>query len=414
MRRRRERHQRPDERRRRLTSSARTTSASPSARSERAPSSSGSRASYIDAVDPYWMPRATLGVDIPTLGRLRGDFQVSDPGERASSSAWLARRRWPSAFNGSSGCDGARRRQRCSATASATTQDSGALEPRRSTWPFRGFREPVGVRSRRATRVRIRIENTPEHARARRAACARSGRSPTDEPSAALVVLELRTAPAESLARVAGAARRHRPTCARTARRCSATSRTPTARRSTSARRRTASSSTRRAAFASPAFAPRYFYFKSLLDKLGIRADFVRIGEHKSAPEMFTRDGATRRVARRQDRPLAADRAQFRARASRRGRTHRAADAARAHRQGAVHRGRGEARRGSSTASRSTTSSRRKRRQARRLRRSALVDDDDARRARAAGLRHVAARRHRLRRRRHGRRPQPDAFRSSA
>lgn len=33
----------------------------------------------------------------------------------------------------------------------------------------------------------------------------------------------------------------------------------------------------------------RYLYFGGLLDKLGVRADFVRIGSHKLAPEQFTR-----------------------------------------------------------------------------------------------------------------------------
>ena len=37
----------------------------------------------------------------------------------------------------------------------------------------------------------------------------------------------------------------------------------------------------------------QYQYYGSLLDKIGIRAQFVRIGAHKSAPEAFTRDGAT-------------------------------------------------------------------------------------------------------------------------
>jgi protease-4 len=36
-----------------------------------------------------------------------------------------------------------------------------------------------------------------------------------------------------------------------------------------------------------------HFYFKGLLDKLGIKADFVRIGDHKSAPESFMREGPT-------------------------------------------------------------------------------------------------------------------------
>lgn len=35
-----------------------------------------------------------------------------------------------------------------------------------------------------------------------------------------------------------------------------------------------------------------YIYLKGLLDKLGIRADFVRIGPHKTAPEQFTNEHA--------------------------------------------------------------------------------------------------------------------------
>jgi protease-4 len=37
----------------------------------------------------------------------------------------------------------------------------------------------------------------------------------------------------------------------------------------------------------------RYTYFARLLEKLGIRAEAIHIGEHKSAPERFTRDGST-------------------------------------------------------------------------------------------------------------------------
>ncbi len=37
----------------------------------------------------------------------------------------------------------------------------------------------------------------------------------------------------------------------------------------------------------------RYFYFGGLLDKLGVRADFVRIGRHKLAAEQFTRTGGS-------------------------------------------------------------------------------------------------------------------------
>ena len=38
--------------------------------------------------------------------------------------------------------------------------------------------------------------------------------------------------------------------------------------------------------------ASQYIYLKGLLDKLGIRAEFVRVGPHKSAPEQFTNEHA--------------------------------------------------------------------------------------------------------------------------
>ena len=83
------------------------------------------------------------------------------------------------------------------------------------------------------------------------------------------------------------------PFSARTARRCSATWRTPTARRSTSAPPPNRILLNPAGGIRFAGLRSRYFYFKSLLDKLGIRADFVRIGDHKSAPEMLTRDGST-------------------------------------------------------------------------------------------------------------------------
>jgi protease-4 len=37
----------------------------------------------------------------------------------------------------------------------------------------------------------------------------------------------------------------------------------------------------------------QYTYYASLLDKLGVKAQFVRVGAHKTAPEAFMRDGAS-------------------------------------------------------------------------------------------------------------------------
>ena len=125
------------------------------------------------------------------------------------------------------------------------------------------------------------------HARARGAAAqALDDRRRRAEHRA--VVFELRTTPAESLARVPELRDAIALLCASTARRCSATSKTPTASSLylCSAANRILINPAGGIRFAG--LRTRYFYFKGLLDKLGIRADFVRIGAHKSAPEMFT------------------------------------------------------------------------------------------------------------------------------
>ena len=43
----------------------------------------------------------------------------------------------------------------------------------------------------------------------------------------------------------------------------------------------------------------QYIYLKGLLDKIGVKAEFVRIGPHKSAPEQFTNEHAGPVAARR-------------------------------------------------------------------------------------------------------------------
>src|SRR5690606_31499568 len=42
----------------------------------------GLEGEYVDTPRGYWVPRATLGVDIPYLGRARGEFSINDPQER--------------------------------------------------------------------------------------------------------------------------------------------------------------------------------------------------------------------------------------------------------------------------------------------------------------------------------------------
>jgi protease IV len=248
----------------------------------------GLEGKYIDTARGVWVPRATLGVDIPPLGRLRGDFEISDPTSTARR-AWIASAALAVYFDLPSGsielAGGSLTGNGLGQTGSYNVQTDVAL---------RGWREPAGPEIPR-TAIRIRIENTPD-AREHVALLRRLWQIADDEPSVDAVVFELRTAPADSLAHVeelrdaihylrskgkrvlchledAGGASLYM---------CAAADRI----------------------LMNPAGGLRFaglrvheLYFASLLHKLGIRADFVRIGVHKSAPEELTRNGPTR-VAR--------------------------------------------------------------------------------------------------------------------
>jgi protease IV len=250
----------------------------------------GLEGKYVDAYNPYWIPRAVLGVDIPELGRLRGDFSLSDPdssGDRQR--AWLASVQMAFAFNQPAGA--------LELAAGSVfgnglgNEASGSVGSDLITdVAFRGAREPSGTEPL-VYALRLRLEETPD-ARSHVALLRRLWQIADDEPRVAEVVLELRTAPADSFAHVQELRdalwylrqRGKRVLChledadGASLYLCSAASRI----------------------LINPAggirFAglkTRYFYIKSLLDKLGIRADFVRIGAHKSAPEMFTRDSSS-------------------------------------------------------------------------------------------------------------------------
>jgi protease-4 len=250
----------------------------------------GLEGKYVDAYAPFWIPRATLGIDIPELGRLRGDFSIADPDESGSRErSWRAAVQMAFAFNDVGGT---------LEVAGGSTFGSGlGRSASRSAGhnlitdvAFRGAREPIGTEPA-AYALRLRMEETPG-VRAHVALLRRLWQIADDEPRVAEVVLELRTSPASSFAHVAELRdalwylrkRGKRVLChledadGASLYLCSAASRI----------------------LVNPAggirFAglkTRYFYIKSLLDKLGIRADFVRIGPHKSAPEMFMRDGSS-------------------------------------------------------------------------------------------------------------------------
>jgi protease IV len=243
---------------------------------------------YVDAIDPYWSPRATLGIDVPSLGRLRGDFLLSQAGDDAER-AWLASAQMAFAFNGLSESmelaggsifgNGLGDRAKDSAGSNLAIDVA-----------FRGFRDAVASEAQ-AFALRIRIENTPS-TREHVALLRELWRIATDEPSTAAVLFELRTAPADSLARVSelrdaiALLRRNGKKVI-----CHLEDADGGSLYLCSAANKILVNPAGGIRFAG--LRSRYFYLKSLLDKLGIRADFIRIGEHKSAPEMFTRDGAT-------------------------------------------------------------------------------------------------------------------------
>ncbi len=248
----------------------------------------GLESRYVDESSGYWVPRATLGVDIPPLGRLRADASVVDPEKVVREREWLATAGLEIDFNGPMG----------STAIAAGTMIGDALGPRSKSRPqanltldiaLRSWREPVGLDAPRLA-ARVRIESTPgtrEHV-----ALLRSLWRYADDPAVDAVVLELRTAPAGSLARVQELR--------------DAVSLLRQSGRKVVCHLEDASGSALYLCAAAdkillnPAGGLRFaglrsqsFYFGSLLEKLGIRAEFVRIGDHKSAPESFIRQSAT-------------------------------------------------------------------------------------------------------------------------
>jgi protease-4 len=250
----------------------------------------GVEAKYVDAYNPYWIPRGTLGVDIPELGRVRGDFSLRNPDARnGEDPSWLASVQMAFAFNDvGGGMELAAGTAFGNGLGRSATQHPGAnllLDV-----AFRGFREPTGTEPA-AYAVRVRLEDTPS-TREHTALLRRLWSIADDEPHAVEVVLEVRTAPAGSFAHVAELRdaiwylrQRGKKVL------CHLEDADGASLYTCAAANRIIINPAGGIRFAG--LKTRYFYIKSLLDKLGIRADFVRIGAHKSAPEMFTREDSS-------------------------------------------------------------------------------------------------------------------------
>ncbi|HEX3597490.1 MAG TPA: hypothetical protein VHU80_20420, partial [Polyangiaceae bacterium] len=105
--------------------------------------------------DPHvWEPRATLGIDLPPLGRLRGEFAVLDPEE--SSPAWRASASLEVDLNGTAGSS-----QLEGGLLTGTQLGESGSYSFYNDVAIRSFREPVGFQ-RPHLAVRIRLESTPE------------------------------------------------------------------------------------------------------------------------------------------------------------------------------------------------------------------------------------------------------------
>ncbi|MDF3066727.1 MAG: Protease [Polyangiaceae bacterium] len=243
----------------------------------------------IDAPDAYWSPSATLGLDIPELGRLRGSFGVVDPDNGVSKSEWLASASMSFYLNGTAG----------SMELGAGSIFGGALgrnvsgkahENLTTEFAFKGYREPTGTSSP-SYALRIRLESTPG-VREHTALLRHLWQVAQEEDSVSAVVLELRTAPATSIAHVQelrDAVYMLRESGKKVL--CHLEDADGASLYLCSAADRILVNPAGGLRFAG--LRARYFYYAGLLEKLGIKADFVRIGAHKSAPEAFTRTGAS-------------------------------------------------------------------------------------------------------------------------
>ncbi len=248
----------------------------------------GLEARYIDSPKGVWIPRATLGLDIPPIGRLRGDFSMSNPQfdtSRIDGRAWTASAALAIYLNtpaGSMEVAGG------SVTGNGLGRDNSYGV--QTDIAFKGYREPAGPEIPRYA-IRIRIEDTPgtrEHVALLRQLWSIAD----DEPSVDAVVFVIRTAPATSLAHVEelrDAILHLRAKGKRVL--CHLEDAPGSALYMCAAANRILMNPAGGLRFAG--LRTQYMYFAGLMKKLGIRADFVRIGIHKSAPEQFTRESAS-------------------------------------------------------------------------------------------------------------------------
>ncbi len=223
-----------------------------------------------------WSPRFVLGVDVPYVGRLRGDVSIVDP-TREASRGWLATVGVDLNGPGSQVIGGA-----------VFGDLAGDKAGYYAGVALRGFREP-GVPADREV-VKLRVEAVPgnrEHAHL----LARLWRlAKSDEVEG--VALHLKAEPAGSSAHaeeLGDAIRMLRAHGKKVF--CHVEDAGGRALQVCAQADRTVINPAGGVRFAGLRL--QYTYYGELLAKLGVRTDFVRIGAHKSAAEALTRGGPT-------------------------------------------------------------------------------------------------------------------------
>lgn len=237
---------------------------------------------YVDPDQPHtrdrgqWVPRATVGIDVPYVGRVRGEVDASDPTTSGrhvyTAMAGLELGLGTSSVEGG-GIFG---------TGVGGRGGAGFY----SGLSLRGYRAP-GV-PERAYALKIRIEQTPD-ARGHAALLRRLWALARD-PELEAVAMVLKTEPTDSLAHaeeLGDAFRLLRANGKKVV--CHLEDAGGRALYACSQADRIAINPAGGIRFAG--LRTQYQYYAGLLGKLGIRAEFVRIGPHKTAPEQFTNTG---------------------------------------------------------------------------------------------------------------------------
>lgn len=233
---------------------------------------------YFDGAD-QWRPRGVLGFDVPGVGRIRGDVEMAELGSDARRGV-LATVGAEIYFNAFSAGGGA-------LFGSALGRESAIGQY--ATAAITGYQSPVGVpRSEKA--VYVRLESTPgtrSHVRLLR----RLWKMAEDKEIVA-VTMVIRSEPATSYAHAEELADAFRVLRARGKKViCSF--------EDAGAKALYACASANRIVV-NPAGGIRYsgiktthIYLAGLLSKIGVKAEFVRIGAHKTAPEQFMNEHAS-------------------------------------------------------------------------------------------------------------------------